>query len=405
MAYSIAKINELKNDLLATRPSFDEMNLSKVDFSKEMEFAIQAFQANPYLLTMNVDTIKNCLINVALTGLTLSPVMKLAYLVPRKGKLSLDISYMGMIKVVTDTGSVKSIKADVAYEKDVFDIELGSKGFVKHKPFLGAGDRGRKLGAYSIAVLNDGTEHIDFMRWDEIMAIKARSESVKSGKGSPWDSDPDEMACKTVVKRHYKYLPKSDRAILASQAIAFDDENNGIDFEAEQQGKNTESNPHSTPNAPAQDALATDEDFKELFELIKNPIIANIEKYHSNNNLTPTAFTAALVKIQEGNTGLEKSKAEGYIKFLKDEVAYWTTQQPKVEMATTAQVLELMELFADPNLGEVLTVKNGKGELLSKDAFKNALTKMADDKKLTAQQCKAYHDIISKEIEFAKSAK
>ena len=168
---------------------------------------------------------------------------------------------------------------------------------------------------------------------------------------------------------------------------------------------NTESNPNATPNAPAQDALATDEDFKELFELINNPIIANIEKYHSNNNLTPTAFTAALVKIQEGNTGLEKSKAEGYIKFLKDEVAYWTTQQPKVEMATTAQVLELMELFADPNLGEVLTVKNGKGELLSKDAFKNALTKMADDKKLTAQQCKAYHDIISKEIEFAKSAK
>lgn len=217
-----------------SRPSFDEMNLNSLDFAKEKEFMIQAFQANPYLMSMEENSIRNILINCALTGLTLSPVMKQAYPVPRKGKLCLDVSYMGMIKIVTDTGSVKSIKSSVVYSNEPFDIELGSDGYVKHKPNLTSTAKGTKLGAYSIAVLNDGSHHIHWMYAQDIEAIKARSESVKAKKQSPWDSDPDEMWKKTVIKQHYKYLPKSERAQMASHAINFENETNGIDFEKEQ---------------------------------------------------------------------------------------------------------------------------------------------------------------------------
>src|SRR5690606_15470037 len=98
-----------------SRPSFEEMNLNKLDFSREKEFMIQAFQANPYLLNMEPNSVRNILVNCALTGTSLNPVMKLAYPVPRKGKLCLDVSYVGMIKILTDTGSVKSIKAGTVY--------------------------------------------------------------------------------------------------------------------------------------------------------------------------------------------------------------------------------------------------------------------------------------------------
>lgn len=216
-----------------SRPSFEEMNLNKLDFAKEKEFMIQAFQNNPYLLGMEPNSVRNILVNCALTGITLNPVMKFGYPVPRKGKLCLDVSYMGMIKIATDTGSVKSIKATIVYENEHFDIELGSGGYVRHKPYFGGKGKGRRLGCYSIAVLNDGSEHIHWMYEEDIQAIKNRSESVKSGKRSPWDSDYDEMAKKTVIKQHFKYLPKSERAEMAANAIAIDNENHGIDFEKE----------------------------------------------------------------------------------------------------------------------------------------------------------------------------
>lgn len=231
---SPALVTAIKNELVVTRPSFDQMNLNNLNFQKELEFAIQIFERNDYLAKMSMPSIKNALVNIALSGLTLNPVMKMAYLVPRKGQCCVDPSYMGLVKILTDSGSVKSIKSDVVYEKDTFDIDLGSNGYLKHKPYLGADARGRKIGAYSVAILSEGMPHIDFMRWDDIMSIKSRSEAVRGGKGSPWDTDEDEMACKTVIKRHWKYLPKSERAVMAANAISLDNQINGIDFEKEQ---------------------------------------------------------------------------------------------------------------------------------------------------------------------------
>lgn len=57
--------------------------------------------------------------NVALTGLTLNPTLKLAYLVPRYNNASrelevhLEPSYQGLVKLVTDTGSAKSVSSQV----------------------------------------------------------------------------------------------------------------------------------------------------------------------------------------------------------------------------------------------------------------------------------------------------
>ena len=298
----------IKKELELTRPTFEQMNLNKLAFAKEMEYAIQILENNDYLAKMNMPSIRNALINVALSGITLNPVLKLAYLVPRKGNCCVDVSYMGMIKIVTDTGSVKSLKADVAYEKDTFDIQLGSNGYVVHKPYLGADSRGRKLGAYSIAILNDNTEHIDFMRWDEIMAIKARSEAVKGGKGSPWDTDEDEMACKTVVKRHFKYLPKSERALMAAKAIDLDNQLNGIDFEKEQSEIKQKDETASVPGAAFTEALATEEDIQSLDEILSHAAFpAKIQ-----DRFTPAAMLTSLRSKYDKRT-LTKSKAEEYI--------------------------------------------------------------------------------------------
>lgn len=210
-------------------------------FQKEASFAMQIFQSNDYLMRMTPDSIKNAIVNVSLTGLSLNPVLKYAYLIPRKGKCVLDVSYMGLAKILTDTGSVKNIEANIVYWGEPFQLERGTNPFIKHGLIEDPNTpKGEIRGAYSVATLNDGSKSIEWMDAPELLAIMARSESVKSGKASPWKTDTSEMCRKTVIKRHYKYLPKSERAVLAATAIDIDHENNGIDFEAERkQQENT----------------------------------------------------------------------------------------------------------------------------------------------------------------------
>ena len=148
--------------------------------------------------------------NVAAIGSSLNPAKKQAYLVPRKGKICLDISYMGLIDLAIDSGSISWAQAELVYEQAPFTLN----GFDKppthqRNPF--STERGAMVGAYVVVKTHDGDYLTTCMSRTEIDAIKNRSESVKAGKSSPWDTDYGEMATKTVVKRAYKDWPKSDR--------------------------------------------------------------------------------------------------------------------------------------------------------------------------------------------------
>jgi len=80
-------------------------------FTKECSFALQHFGKNSYLNGSTTESKLQAVMNVAQVGLTLNPVLKLAYLVPRfsNGKVEcfLEPSYQGLVKLVTDTGSAR----------------------------------------------------------------------------------------------------------------------------------------------------------------------------------------------------------------------------------------------------------------------------------------------------------
>src|SRR3546814_4153463 len=97
------------------------------------------------------------MINVASTGLTLNPAHGHAYLVPRDGAIVLDISYKGLIKIATDTGSVLWARAECVYGKDTFRYH-GPAAMPEHEadPFS---ERGEIVGAYCIAKTPRSEEH------------------------------------------------------------------------------------------------------------------------------------------------------------------------------------------------------------------------------------------------------
>lgn len=212
-----------------------QSGLSQAHFEKEVSFAIQHITKNPYLMKCEASSVLKSVLNLAQTGLTLNPVSKYAYLVPRYNSSTrqtecvLDPSYMGLVKLLTDTGSVKSIECNIIYEGDDIEINMMSEEKIsKHTPYLFTGKaKGKIIGVYSVALLSSGDRHIELMSFADIEEIRERSESYKAYKNGKikscvWTTDESEMVRKTCIKRHYKYLPKTDQFEKLQHAIDLD---------------------------------------------------------------------------------------------------------------------------------------------------------------------------------------
>lgn len=182
-------------------------------FAREINFAVQAMMNNPYLVTCarnNPDELVNAIKNVALTGSTLNPTLKLAYLVPFKGKITLMASYMGLVDILVNSGLAVKVEAHPVFPGDKFEMVHGSGGYIKHQPNpWGSKKPEDLLGCYFYVQFVGGGELFDALSKDEIEDIKHRSPSVEKGKTSPWDTDYIEMAKKTAVRRAFKMCPKT----------------------------------------------------------------------------------------------------------------------------------------------------------------------------------------------------
>lgn len=184
-----------------------------INFDRECEFALQALYNNDFAMKIalqNRASVTAAVVNIAAIGISLNPAKKQAYLVPRDGKICLDISYMGLMDLAIDSGSIRWGQAELVYEADSFALNgIDKEPTHSRNPF--GRDRGAIVGAYVVVKTSDGDYLTDCMSREEIDGIMSRSQSVKSGKSSPWKTDWNEMAKKTVVKRAYKYWPKTER--------------------------------------------------------------------------------------------------------------------------------------------------------------------------------------------------
>lgn len=211
MSNAIATITQ---DIYAQRDAFAAV-LSEpgLSFEREAGFALQTIQSNDFMTKIamgNRQSVVNAVTNIAAIGISLNPAKKQAYLVPRDGKVCLDISYMGLMDLAMSTGAIRWAQAEIVCAQDSFALN----GFDKpphhsYNPF--AKERGDIVGVYVVVKTRDGDYLTTCMSRDDIDSIMNRSQSVKSGKSSPWKTDYGEMAKKTVVKRAYKYWPKTER--------------------------------------------------------------------------------------------------------------------------------------------------------------------------------------------------
>lgn len=186
-----------------------------VTYQREAMFALQCVGGSEHLQKCDTESLRNAVINVASVGLTINPAMKLAYLVPRKGKACLDISYIGLVKIATDSGGVLAVAAIPVRANDRF-IYRGPFEAPEHifNPFASETERGEIIGVYTIAKLTSGVTQIETLSRGELDKIRAMSKAASG----PWFDWFEEMVKKSVIKRASKLWPRTER-LAAAEAI------------------------------------------------------------------------------------------------------------------------------------------------------------------------------------------
>lgn len=235
--------------------------------------ALTSFRQTPKLAECEAASVFACIVQAAQLGLE-PGLLGHCYLLPfknnRKNQMEcqLQIGYQGLVDLARRSGQIVSLEVHAVRKNDVFRASWGLNPELVHEPNWDA-DRGDFRLAYAVAHLKDGGRHVEIMSKQEIDKIRDRSQNVQSakkyGKQTPWDTDYEEMAKKTVIRRITKMLPKSvelayavhlsDRADRgAAQALTVDDAIDGIytviGDEDETAGSEGASNPAEPPAEP-----------------------------------------------------------------------------------------------------------------------------------------------------------
>lgn len=112
----------------------------------------------------------------------------------------------GLVKKLYESGEVTFVDAAAVYANDKFLFRRGDEPKLEHEPTLDD-DAGVIVAAYAVIKLKNGEIKREMMPRRDIEAVRGASKSKDNG---PWVTWYDQQAIKSVIKRAYKQLPKSD---------------------------------------------------------------------------------------------------------------------------------------------------------------------------------------------------
>lgn len=203
-------------------------------FNREASFAAQALARNKFSMDIarsNPQSLISAIVNVAAIGISLNPAKKQAYLVPRKDgdavRICLDIGYMGLVDLATQSGAVRWVQSEVVREGDTFRRNGIDKAPThEFDPFEEGRNTKAILGVYAVAKTSDGDFLTHVMGIEKVYDIRDRSEAWKAYmqkkiKSCPWFSDEEEMVKKTCIKQAWKTWPRDETDDRMDRAIHY----------------------------------------------------------------------------------------------------------------------------------------------------------------------------------------
>lgn len=185
---------------------------------------LSALSTNPKLAETSPQSFLGAMMTAAQLGMEPNTPLGQAYLIPfwnskaRALECQFQLGYKGLIDLAYRSGDVSTIMAQVVYENDEFEYSFGLEPKLVHRPALE--ERGNPKFVYAMFRTKDGGYGYEVM---SIADVRAHAQKYsKAFNSGPWQTNFEEMAKKTVLKRVLKYAPlKSEfmRAVAQDEVV------------------------------------------------------------------------------------------------------------------------------------------------------------------------------------------
>ena len=174
---------------------------------------LSAISTTPKLATCTPQSFLGAMMTAAQLGVEPNTALGQAYLIPFRNhgimECQFQLGYKGLIDLAYRSSEVSIIQAHTVYANDEFSFELGLDPQLKHVP--ATKNRGDAIAYYAMFKTKDGGYGFEVMSIEDVK--KHAQRFSKSFNNGPWQTNFDEMAKKTVLKKVLKYAPlKSDFA-------------------------------------------------------------------------------------------------------------------------------------------------------------------------------------------------
>lgn len=224
MSAAKAEKKTMQAHIKAMEPAIQKALPSVITPERFTRMVLSALSSTPKLAECSPQSFLAAMMTAAQLGVEPNTALGQAYLLPYRNhgqmECQFQLGYKGLIDLAYRSGEVSVIQAHTVYENDVFEYELGMDPKLRHVP--AKADRGEAVAYYAMFKTKDGGYGFEVMSVDDVQRHAQRySKSYGSGS-SPWRSNFDEMAKKTVLKRALKYAPlKSDfvRGVAQDETI------------------------------------------------------------------------------------------------------------------------------------------------------------------------------------------
>lgn len=204
-------VKSMKGDIAKALPSM----ITPERFTR---IVMTALNTTPQLAECTPQSFLSAMMCSAQLGLEPNTPLGQAYLIPYKNKgvdeVQFQLGYKGLLQLAYRSGDISVISAHVVYSNDKFTCEYGLEPKLSHIP--ADKDRGEAIKVYAVFKTKTGGYGFEVMTMDEVKEYANKYSRSANSSYSPWTTNFEEMAKKTVLKKVLKYAPMSTDFVRAT---------------------------------------------------------------------------------------------------------------------------------------------------------------------------------------------